>query len=74
VHFNALPGQEFVCSEDVGARGVSAQGKYGGVLQKEKRVANELLFASFDDTPLNLERLDKRDATEMEEVNQHARS
>ena len=71
VDLHASTGEVLVRSKNVGARGVTAQSEHRGMLQEEQRVADAPLFASFDDTPLDLKRLCVRNTAETEEVDQH---
>ncbi len=71
VDLYASMGEVLVRSKNVGARGVTAESEHRGMLKEKQRVADAPLFASFDDTPLNLKRLWVRDAAETEEVDQH---
>ncbi len=68
---DAFAGEEVVGGEDVGAGGVPAEGKDGGVLEEDERVADEVGFAGGDDFGLDAEAFVVGDAARLEEVNVH---
>lgn len=72
VYLDALCGEEFITREDIGAGGVAAEGKDGGMLQQDERVSDALCLARGDDLVHDADAFCVGDAAELEEVDDHS--